>query len=300
MRKKFLALTIIAILILVPIAAFAGDTSNEAANAAAEKEASEGTASDEVASKDADVSSVDVNNGTIDVNNGTIGVNNGVITTNNGTVTVNNGIILDNRGTVETNNGTIENNNGEVTINNGSLGVSAQNGAEASTEETSGDGRENDTKSGAQKDTGDNAESVVSSDEPDGVTYSVIEGNRQTWEGENDLVFLTDGRYGDFKGINYGLKDAERLHKLDESNFYAHKESDTTAITLKKSFLETLEPGDYVVSAIYEDGEATAELTVAKLDQTPATGGNAFPWIVLCAMMVSGAGVLHLCTRKAT
>lgn len=324
MLKKYLAFMIIAAMLLVPVAVFAGDAKAESSEdkktqAVSNEEEADQKADD--AEKDPDNKDDDaekktdqedsetsedgsaegnasVNNGSIDANNGIIDVNNGVIEVNNGTIAVNNGTILNNNGTVETNNGDIETNNGTINVSNGAVTnnngeISANNGSLNLEENT-----ETDSEPAADMDSDEKTEVEDTAAGSEITEYEVIEGDQQTWKGSDDIQFTAEAPWKHLTGLYYGTKDESEPQELGEEDYTAEKDGDTTIITLKEDFLGTLKAGDYVFSAMYEDGEATVELAVAPLDESPDMGdGSVLPW-ALCGLMFLSVGAAVKLLRK--
>lgn len=94
--------------------------------------------------------------------------------------------------------------------------------------------------------------------------YNITEGNNQTWNGKGDLRIVCDGDFDKFASLLLGIKDANSIPILEENVDYS-VESGSTIVTVKESYLKTLAIGEYNVIFVYNDGEATANLTVAEV-----------------------------------
>ena len=131
--------------------------------------------------------------------------------------------------------------------------------------------------------------------------YKVIKGDGSKWTvgDEDDIVITFNGPFSKFVGLEVNGK------KVDET-FYEAK-SGSTIITLKQSYLKNLSKGEYEITALYIDGEASATFEIAEQakDQTQATtpptgdftnlmGG----WIMLCVALL-GAGALLLMRKRS-
>ena len=99
-------------------------------------------------------------------------------------------------------------------------------------------------------------------------TYTITAGINQTWK-KGTAYGLQITCDGDFVKFN-GLKVDGVL--IDESNYT--KLSGSTIITLKTAYLETLALGDHTLQFVYNDGNVSTLLTIAKADDTTNTGNN--------------------------
>lgn len=93
--------------------------------------------------------------------------------------------------------------------------------------------------------------------------YDILEGNNQTWSGRGDLRIVVDADYNKLSDLLCGLTDADSIAIIYENSDYT-VEAGSTIITVKESFLNTLENGEYQLVSVYDDGEATAYFTVKK------------------------------------
>lgn len=99
--------------------------------------------------------------------------------------------------------------------------------------------------------------------------YAPIEGNNSTWDGKAETLDIK------FNGL---LEDFERLLldgdiEIDENNYY--KESGSTIIKLKSSYLKTLSAGDHTLTAVYTNGAATATFKVEQVVEQSAKTAKA-------------------------
>lgn len=97
------------------------------------------------------------------------------------------------------------------------------------------------------------------------VTYKFIEGANDSWTKNSgqDLGFKTDGEFSKFTGV-----------KVDGTLIGNDKYtavSDSTVVTLKKDYLETLSVGKHTLTVVYTDGECTTEFKVKAASATEDT-----------------------------
>ena len=116
----------------------------------------------------------------------------------------------------------------------------------------------------------------------------IIEGANGTWQkGTKDgLSFTSNATFADFQKVQVDGKD------LDASN-YTVKEG-STIVTLKASYLDTLEAGDHTLAIVSKTGTAETKFTVAKdaASDTPKTDDSANMMMWLALMMLAGAGAV--------
>ena len=100
--------------------------------------------------------------------------------------------------------------------------------------------------------------------------YKIIKGDGSSAEHGSDtaLSFTANGAFEKFTGIKV---DGQ---KVDAKHYDA--KSGSTVITLKASFLQTLDEGEHTITVIYTDGEATGTFSLKKEDETtaPSTDGE--------------------------
>ena len=110
-------------------------------------------------------------------------------------------------------------------------------------------------------------------------SYEAASGSGSTWtKGSTDPVTLTFKRATDdertfdlFKGVEVDGKAVPEKDASGKANWTAKKGS--LILSLQPSFLETLSTGKHTVTAVFDDGSASATFTVeAKASPTPASG----------------------------
>ena len=129
--------------------------------------------------------------------------------------------------------------------------------------------------------------------EPEPVEYRITKGDKAAWyrESTKALSFTADGRRADFTGVKV---DGKLLQETD----YVLGSGNTT-VTLKRTFLKSLENGSHTVTILFADGEAggTFKVTEGLDTSNPETGDSIFLWATL---MTASAGALVLLRKKAT
>ena len=127
------------------------------------------------------------------------------------------------------------------------------------------------------------------------VAYKVTKGDKSTWYkgSSKNLSFTADGDIKKFDGIKVDGKH------LPESNYTVA--SGSTVVTLKKGFLQKLDPGKHTITILFEDGKAEASFQVsAALDATNPETGDSFPlglWLTVLSLS-SAAGISLFVFRK--
>lgn len=110
-------------------------------------------------------------------------------------------------------------------------------------------------------------------------SYEAASGSGSTWtKGSTDPVTLTFKRATDdertfdlFEGVEVDGKAVPEKDASGKANWTAKKGS--LILSLQPSFLETLSTGKHTVTAVFDDGSASATFTVeAKASPTPASG----------------------------
>ncbi len=104
---------------------------------------------------------------------------------------------------------------------------------------------------------------VPAEDKLTGNKYNFTSGANGSWTlgGEGTLDFVVDGPFDAFKGLTVNGKE------LAKENYTAI--SGSTNISLKDSYLNTLEVGSYELAASYESGSASTKFTVAEKTAEP-------------------------------
>ena len=112
-----------------------------------------------------------------------------------------------------------------------------------------------------------------------------------TNSGKN-LKFYVDGPADKFTGVKIG--DVT----LGAGNYSAAKGDLGTIVNINYGYLNTLAKGNYPVTFLYKDGEATAQFTVHYGSTSPRTGdeNNLVLWAAV--MVLSGAAVVALLPKK--
>ena len=118
-------------------------------------------------------------------------------------------------------------------------------------------------------------------------TYEIIDGEdgTLTFDSDGNLTIKGNGDFSKFVGVKV---DGELL----DTKHYTAKE-DSTIITLKAEYLNTLSVGSHTFEIVWNDGSASSKFTIEETgkDNVPNTGDTTNPlWFVL--LLVSGAGIL--------
>ncbi|MBR6133646.1 MAG: InlB B-repeat-containing protein [Bacilli bacterium] len=92
----------------------------------------------------------------------------------------------------------------------------------------------------------------ISSSEAD---YKVLDGQEQKIEKGSDLVIRFDGDIDKFVGL---VVDGKAV----DSKYYK-LEAGSTIVTLDKSYLDTLENGEYEITALYSDGDVSTSFNLS-------------------------------------
>lgn len=115
----------------------------------------------------------------------------------------------------------------------------------------------------------------------------IIKGANATWQkGDEGLSFTSNAEFADFIKVQVDGKD------LNAAN-YTVKEG-STIVTLKASYLDTLEAGEHKLAIVSKTGTAETKFTVAKdaASDTPKTDDSANMMMWLALMMLAGAGAV--------
>ena len=124
------------------------------------------------------------------------------------------------------------------------------------------------------------------------VAYDIVKGDGSAWtQGTNDSVsFTVNGLTSKFSGIKIDGKAVDAQH-YDVT-------ADSSIITLKASYLETLAAGEHSITVVYTDGETSGTFMVQAKVSTPATGDNGHLMLWFSLMIVSCAAILILLNYK--
>lgn len=138
-----------------------------------------------------------------------------------------------------------------------------------------------------------------STDEPETIEYTILEGTNQTYTlGSNkDIVIKASGDKDKITAI-----EIDNGNVIDPSNYELAQGS--TILTLKSSFLEDTSVGEHTITFKYNDGEVSTKLTIAnaannnptpsKTTNNPQTGDNIMFYISMLGLSIiglAGAGI---------
>lgn len=115
----------------------------------------------------------------------------------------------------------------------------------------------------------------------------ITKGANAAWQkGDEGLSFTSNAEFADFIKVQVDGKD------LNAAN-YTVKEG-STIVTLKASYLDTLEAGEHKLAIVSKTGTAETKFTVAKdaASDTPKTDDSANMMMWLALMMLAGAGAV--------
>ena len=119
--------------------------------------------------------------------------------------------------------------------------------------------------------------------------YNIVKGNEATWDGENMLIFLTDGDGVDFNKISV---DGKQL-VLGEGYVLA---GDNSVFKLKPEFLKTLESGSHELLVEYVDGYARGAFMIN--DSQPTNNDIIYVGIALGSIIVVSGIVIIIKKKK--
>ena len=123
------------------------------------------------------------------------------------------------------------------------------------------------------------------------VNYKITEGDGQQYSigSKAGALFVCDGPYNRFTCLT--VDDTE----VDRSNYTAV--SGSTRLTLKSSWLDTLNKGTHTLRFHYTDGvSVTATFYVGSV---PPTGDGAAPGLYACLLLLSAAAIVALLAKRA-
>ena len=88
------------------------------------------------------------------------------------------------------------------------------------------------------------------------ISLSIIEGINGSWTKNSDktLIFRANGDFSKFTGVKVNGT------LIDAKNYTAV--SDSTMITLKADYLNTLSVGNHTLTVVYNDGECSTNFEV--------------------------------------
>ena len=124
------------------------------------------------------------------------------------------------------------------------------------------------------------------------VAYDIVKGDGSSWTKGTDgsITFTVNGLTSKFSGIKIDGKAVDAQH-YDVT-------ADSSIITLKASYLETLAAGEHSITVVYTDGETSGTFMVQAKVSTPATGDNGHLMLWFSLMIVSCAAILILLNYK--
>lgn len=129
--------------------------------------------------------------------------------------------------------------------------------------------------------------------------YSITKGANSVWDSSSneDLTITADGDFSKFTGVKVDDK------KLDTANYDA--KAGSTVVTLKSSYLKTLNSGKHTVTFVYTDGEVSTQIEIkgakapsnsqnVEIPNTDSEFSNMTAVYVLIAIMSAfGVAVIH-------
>lgn len=124
------------------------------------------------------------------------------------------------------------------------------------------------------------------------VAYDIVKGDGSSWTKGTDgsITFTVNGPISKFSGIKIDGKAVDAQHYDVRAG--------STIITLKASYLETLEAGEHSITVVYTDGETSDTFNVQAKSTVPATGDNSHLMLWFSLMIVSCAAILILLNYK--
>lgn len=130
---------------------------------------------------------------------------------------------------------------------------------------------------------------VCGAEDPDYEEFvpEIIKGANAAWQkGDEGLSFTSNAEFADFIKVQVDGKD------LNAAN-YTVKEG-STIVTLKASYLDTLEAGEHKLAIVSKTGTAETKFTIEKEAEsdTPKTDDSANMMMWLALMMLAGAGAI--------
>lgn len=130
---------------------------------------------------------------------------------------------------------------------------------------------------------------VCGAEDPDYEEFvpEIIKGVNAAWQkGDEGLSFTSNAEFADFIKVQVDGKD------LNAAN-YTVKEG-STIVTLKASYLDTLEAGEHKLAIVSKTGTAETKFTIEKEAEsdTPKTDDSANMMMWLALMMLAGAGAI--------
>ena len=106
------------------------------------------------------------------------------------------------------------------------------------------------------------------------------------------LKFHIDGPYEKFAGVKIGNTT------IGSGNYGFAKIDEGTVVTINPGFLNTLAKGNYSVTFLFKDGEATAQFDVHIGSSSPKTGDESNLVLWAAVMMLSGAAIVALVPKQ--
>lgn len=111
----------------------------------------------------------------------------------------------------------------------------------------------------------------------------ILDGADQTFEGE-DIIIRCSGEYSKFVGLTRNGEDVDKENYEDEEG--------STIVTLKATYLASLDAGVHTFAFLYNDGRSVETTVTIPEPITPKTGDTIAVYITLFVVAVFGTIVL--------
>lgn len=125
-------------------------------------------------------------------------------------------------------------------------------------------------------------------------TYDIIEGDGSVWAEGSDgtIIFTVNGAFSKFVSIKVDDVD------VDKADYEV--KAGSTIITLKASYLDTLEVGEHTITVIFSDGSTKGTFDITAKPDIMETDGNSglWPWIILLLIVAGVYGVIQYNRKK--
>ena len=117
--------------------------------------------------------------------------------------------------------------------------------------------------------------------------YAIISGDGSVWTVGSDgtITIVSNGAFSKFIGVKVNGT------LIDAANYDA--KSGSTIITLKTSYLKTLDKGEHTMTILFTDGEVSAIFKIAQEPETPPTGDNTMVVLWTVTMLI-GSGAVYV------
>ena len=100
--------------------------------------------------------------------------------------------------------------------------------------------------------------------------YEIIEGEDLSIVAGEAAVFVSNAEFSKFKEVRVDSEIVENDH-YDVEGCDVGEQTGLTRVTLKESYIETLGLGSHTIEIVSEDGNASTNFTVSKLEETVIT-----------------------------